>query len=268
MEKELHVPADRKRFAIGLCLVLMALRLLMSLGMRLLWPDMRFNAGHYFGATCLQEVLIWLLPALVMLPWRTKRLAPKYPAMCIVAVCIVMGVLLQTGSSLLQLLPWKSSSTMPTPRTLQEGILALATLLFVPAVCEEAFFRGTLTVHLMDATSPAWAFTLSTLIFALMHGKLPGLPAHLAVSACCTLAMMATGRVWPGMLLHLSYNTSVLMVPMLPIAACVAAMVAAVIIAVLVARQINWKSEGKHLGKVDFILVCIVIGVALSQYLM
>lgn len=268
MGKELRVPADRKRCTMGLCLVLMALRLLLSLGMQLLWPDMRSNAGHYFLAILLQEVLIWLLPALALLPWRTQRLAPKHSAPSIAMVCVVMGVLLQAGASLLQLLPWKSSSTMPTPRTLQEGMLALVTLLFVPAVCEEAFFRGAVTVHLMDAASPAWAFTLSTLVFALMHGKLIGLPAHLAVSACCTLAMMATGRVWPGMLLHLSYNASVLMVPMLPPVVCFAALAAAVGIAVMVAKRINWKAEGKHLGRVDAVLVCIVIGVALSQYLM
>lgn len=266
MEKKLRVPADRKRYALGLCLVLMVMRLLLSLGMRLLWPDMSSNAGHYFLATLLQEALIWLLPALVMLPWRTQRLAPKQSPLCIAAACVVLGALLQMGSSLMQLLPWKSTSTMPTPRTMQEGILALVTLLLVPAVCEEAFFRGTITVHLMDATSPPWAFVLSTLIFALMHGKLIGLPAHLAVSACCTLAMMATGRVWPGMLLHFSYNASVLMVPMMPPVVCFAALIAAAVMAVMVARGIKWKAEGKQLGKVDAVLVCIVIGVALAQY--
>jgi len=267
MEKELRVPADRKRFTMALCLVLMALRLLMSLGLRLLWPDMDVNAGHYFLATLLQEVLIWLLPALALLPWRTRRLAPKHSALSIAAVCVVMGVLLQVGASPLQLLPWKSTSVMPTPQTPQEAALAFVTLLFVPAVCEEAFFRGAVTVHLMDATSPAWAFTLSTLIFALMHGKLQGLPVHLAVSACCTLAMMSTGRVWPGMLLHLSYNASVLMMPMLSLPFCFVALAAAIGIAVTAARRINWKAEEKHLGKVDAIFVCTVIGLAISQYM-
>ena len=86
-------------------------------------------------------------------------------------------------------------------------LLALAVL---PAVLEEALFRGIVLQTLLDSGSRFGAWLLTTLSFSLLHGNLAALPAHLLFGGALTLAEMRTGNLLVPMVMHAVYNASAL----------------------------------------------------------
>ena len=87
------------------------------------------------------------------------------------------------------------------------AVLALAVL---PAVLEEALFRGVVLQTLLDSGSRFGAWLLTTLFFSLLHGNLAALPAHLLFGGALTLAEMRTGNLLVPMVMHAVYNASAL----------------------------------------------------------
>jgi predicted Abi (CAAX) family protease len=94
--------------------------------------------------------------------------------------------------------------------------LTLLTVLFVPAIGEEAVFRGFLPAR-AETANPTLPLALSTLIYVLWHPLegftfLPGArdlfarPDFLLVTAllglACGLTRWRTGSIWPAVLLH------------------------------------------------------------------
>lgn len=261
--------ADRRRYALAVCLIMMALRLPVSLALRLAWPDADTNAVHSYLSIICRETALWLAPALALRPWRTRRIGEKVSAGMLTASAAVCGALTQVSLwAARMLLPAQPSAGLLMPQGAAEWLLAVLALAIVPAICEEAFFRGVVTVHLMDAMHPTAAFALGTVIFALMHGDPAGLIPHLTVSAGCTLAMMATGRVWVCMLAHMSYNAAALALtqahgtPWLALAGVIP------MIAVFVlARGMRWKQTRRRVSRTDAALLCAIVALEAAQYI-
>lgn len=88
----------------------------------------------------------------------------------------------------------------------------------LPGVFEELFFRGYLLSALRGALRPATAILLCGLVFGVFHViAAEGLAIErLLPSAClgCLLSWVAvrTDSVWPGMLLHVLHNSSLLLI--------------------------------------------------------
>ncbi len=95
--------------------------------------------------------------------------------------------------------------------------LTLLTVLFVPAIGEEAVFRGLMVPGSDEAARPVLAIGLSTLLYVLWHPLegftfLPGArdlfarPDFLLVTGllglACALTRWRTGSIWPAVLLH------------------------------------------------------------------
>lgn len=80
----------------------------------------------------------------------------------------------------------------------------------LPAVLEEALFRGVVLQTLLDSGSRFGAWLLTTLFFSLLHGNLAALPAHLLFGGALTLAEMRTGNLLVPMVMHAVYNASAL----------------------------------------------------------
>ena len=209
---------ERKRYAPAVLLVLTALLSPLSLLLSALWPQLRTSAAAYYGCLSLQELLLWLLPALCMLPWRHQRLGPKAGVRPLALLAVPVGLAAQVFASRLSaLLPRQAAGTaLPQPATPGEWLLAALALVLLPALCEEAFFRGCLTCHLLDALHPAWACGLSVLYFTLIHGSVAELPGLLLISLLCTLLMLATGRLWAPVAAHMAFNAMALLLPLLP----------------------------------------------------
>jgi membrane protease YdiL (CAAX protease family) len=89
------------------------------------------------------------------------------------------------------------------PLTVQATLLASV---LVAPICEEIFFRGYLLMGLTRAM-PAWlAITLTSLIFAAAHAS-PGSFVLLFVLAIFLgILRIATGSLWPGIILHMLNN--------------------------------------------------------------
>ena len=91
-----------------------------------------------------------------------------------------------------------------------EWCLQLLALAVLPAVLEEALFRGVVLQTLLDSGSRFGAWLLTTLFFSLLHGNLAALPAHLLFGGALTLAEMRTGNLLVPMVMHAVYNASAL----------------------------------------------------------
>jgi len=154
------------------------------------------------------------LPAWLLRPWtsvrltRQKSLLPGLVLAVLAAVTVRFGFQTIDGAwqSWLNLAP----DALPVPDSIPLGMLYLATLVIVPALAEEAFFRGALLTGLMDGSRRATAAVLTVLSFALLHVSLANLPSLLAMSALLTLLMLHTGHIAVPVTAHLIYNLTAL----------------------------------------------------------
>ncbi|WGM38287.1 hypothetical protein AMEJIAPC_01189 [Caulobacter sp. NIBR1757] len=143
-----------------------------------------------------------LLASFATLPdgagWRFTALVGVPALLAMAAIGLATG-LYQPGGGDLSALP-----------------LTLLTVLFVPAIGEEAVFRG-LMVPGKEAARPVLAIALSTALYVLWHPLegftfLPGarqlfarpdfLLATGLLGLACALTRWRTGSIWPAVLLH------------------------------------------------------------------
>lgn len=258
----MRLHGNRRWLSLPVCMLVMALRLPLSLLIRYVCPDVTASAVSYDLAVMAQEAVLWLLPALFLMPWRTRRSGDRLPRGAVAAGALGGGALVQLSLSALRLLLPASGSarTVPLPQTGAEWALAAVAMVVVPAVCEEAFFRGCVTAYLRDAAGSGMALVLGTLIFALMHGDAAGLPSHLVVSLGCTALLLRTGHVWPGMLLHMGYNAMALVLPRIagtPWLALTGLLPLGALAWLL--RGMDWRDEGQRLTRVDWAMVALIL---------
>lgn len=251
----------------------MLLRLPVQLGVRLLLPSPEGDPALFYAALILQETLLWGLPALLMQPWRSRRLivSEKSFVMCIVALCL--GALAQLA--LMALTPhwmaWVGAqpAAVLLPENEIQWVLAVLALAVIPALAEEAFFRGGLLTGLCEGMSSVSALLLSTVIFALMHGSLAGFPAHLGISLLCGLTMMVTGRLRVPVILHMCYNGAALLLRNVPAALVPVPPLGLILLAaaLAMAAHVRWRRWYRHTPPGETALVCFILLGAAMLYL-
>jgi membrane protease YdiL (CAAX protease family) len=93
----------------------------------------------------------------------------------------------------------------------QGGWLAVAifTVVFGPIV-EEFAFRGWIQGALERRLSPLAAIMVAAFLYAIVHGNADGLLILFCIGALFGWAAWQSGSVWAGVLLHSSYNASLL----------------------------------------------------------
>jgi len=99
------------------------------------------------------------------------------------------------------------------PRDVADGLLSIAAIGIMPALCEETLFRGIVLPSLARAGAPAGLLG-SAALFALIHvdavGTSPAfyrLPFAFAVGLGLAALRLATGSLVPSMLAHAVLNT-------------------------------------------------------------
>jgi membrane protease YdiL (CAAX protease family) len=96
------------------------------------------------------------------------------------------------------------------------GVLSLIIVIVVGAVLtpigEEFLFRGVLATAL-DRYGPWIAVLVSAAVFAVAHGINYILPVAFVVGIVAALLLRKTGSVWPGVVVHATYNAYTLIVP-------------------------------------------------------
>ena len=200
--------------------------LLMLLGLALLLEPLRILTEAMLPSAavdpvpqCIAGAVLALLtlglPAWLARPWESPRLLrerafwPGAAAACLAAVLIRVGFgpLDAAWQGWLNIVP----EPVPVPENVPEAMLYILALAVVPAVVEEAFFRGALLTGLLDGSRRVTAALLTTAAFLFMHGSAANLPSLLAFSFALTLLMLRTGQIAVPVTAHLVYNLTALL---------------------------------------------------------
>ena len=204
-------------------LTLLALSLLtgpMRLLLAAMLPDSTVNPVPGCIAGMLLSLLTLGLPAWLLRPWTSPRLLMEKSVWPGAAMGALAAMLIRWGFPMLdhawQMVLGLTPAQMPTPESVPLAMLYVAALVIVPALTEEAFFRGALLTGMLDGSRRIAAVALTTLTFALVHGNLANLPSLLALSLMLTMLMLHTGHIVVPVAVHLVYNLTALGWPVLP----------------------------------------------------
>lgn len=212
---------SKTRKALLTLLLLTLVRRPLDLLLSAVWPAMATEALPCYWAALTGTLLSLALPAWLLHPWRTDRMTrcrASLPGMaegtCAALLTRIAGTALdsacQTGFSL-------SARVLPTPASIPETLLYFTSLVIVPAIAEECFFRGAVLTSLLDGARRWTAVLLTTAFFALMHTSLANLPSLLLLSLVLTLLMLRTGRIAAPITAHLVFNLTALCPLSLPL---------------------------------------------------
>ncbi len=263
---------DKTRKALLVTLGVMLLRLPVGWGIQLLLPNPEGDPALFYAGLILQEGLLWFLPALLLRPWRTRRLIVQP---CTPGLCLAAAIGFAAQGALMALTPrWvaltgASQAAVMMPQNDIQWVLAVLALVVIPAVAEECFFRGGVLTALADSMSTLSATVLCTVIFALMHGSLAGFPAHMGISLLCSLIMAARGRLRLPILLHMGYNGAALLLCQVTIrdetALALSLLLAAALLWML--AQVLWRRRARPATLADSLLLAAVLLGAAALYL-
>ena len=205
---------SKTRKALLTLLALALLKMPVGLLMAAMLPDASVSPVANVIAGAAVSVLLLGLPAWLLRPWSSPRLPQKkspWPGMLLGAAMALMTRAAMTPvDAAWQGLLGLSPDALPVPETVPVAAVYILCLAVVPAVTEEAFFRGALLPGLLDGSRRITAVLLTALAFALMHGSLADLPGLLAISLVLVLVMLHTGRLAAAVMTHFFYNISAL----------------------------------------------------------
>lgn len=232
-----------------------------------LLPDGEMETSWRYLLLMAQEALLFGVPALRLRPWwshgvhrsRHWRSGCWLGLLAGAALAVAAAPVSAWWSALMRVAP--QETVMPVSGA-EWALFALATVV-VPAFVEEAFFRGGVLCGLARGVGGRAAFLLTTVIFTMMHGRLAGIPAHLACGALLTLIMLRYGKLWPSIAAHLAYNAVTLGLSWAGVVSAWCALPAAGVLAVIVAvmlRRTVWCGH-KDFDVVDITLGCVTMAV-------
>lgn len=97
--------------------------------------------------------------------------------------------------------------------SIKELVLSIIVLALVPAICEEAFFRGGLQNYLYRNTGRLWVSVIVvSVIFSAVHFSVYGFLSRLALGIILGLLYQYSGRLWLSILAHFINNATAVLV--------------------------------------------------------
>lgn len=165
--------------------------------------------------------VIFAVPALVyyrrnpsyMPAMRLRRIDPLCAALIILAALV--GVLALNWVTVYWTLILRSFGLVTStgndaaPRTIQQLWLMVAASAIAPALFEEVLFRG-LLLPSMEPLGEKKAILISGAMFAMLHGRIEALPAHLMLGVMLALLVLRTDSLPSAMLYHVVYNAAIM----------------------------------------------------------
>lgn len=97
------------------------------------------------------------------------------------------------------------SQDFGTPQGILGFVISFLTTACAPALIEEFFFRGAILGSLRKFGDPFAIFT-SAILFGLVHGNLIQIPFAFTVGLLLGFAVVKTGSIWTGVLIHFLNN--------------------------------------------------------------
>ena len=183
----------------------------------LLFPFARDSVSWRYVEILAQQCLLIALPAaLYLLRTRPRATALRLRALPVSAgLCLVLAAAASMLAFNMLTVLWALlldalslplvGSGVPTPGNTGELWLSLLVIGIAPALCEELLFRG-LVLPSLERMGTRRAMLLSGLLFALMHGQITALPAHLLLGFILGFLLIGYGSLWAPMLFHAAYN--------------------------------------------------------------
>ncbi|MCL2812322.1 MAG: CPBP family intramembrane metalloprotease [Clostridia bacterium] len=268
MENEGRFPSP----VAALALVLLAFvgMQILSVLWRLIFPFVDGSANTRYIEILVQQCLMLALPAALYLllkrPQATAlrmRVLPVGTCVCLLLAAIASMFAISALTVLWALLmdalglPLVGSS-VPTPGGAGELWLSLLVIGIAPALCEELLFRG-LLLPSMERLGTRRAMLISGLLFALMHGSITALPAHLLLGFVLGYLLVGYGSLLAPMLFHAAYNGAVMLLayaqqsvaldqleqPTFTAAEVAASVVPMLCVAALIAGALIWLPMGR-----------------------
>ena len=182
-----------------------------------------FRMGQDVGQVLIQLLdmtfytLSFMLPVLVF-RWMTPRgkripmptsplLSPRIGLVIAASVAVIFGAA-QLNAGLLDLFGMIKTATYATPDPsipVVQAVLWFISVAVVPAFCEEFLFRGLVLSQLLPYGKTV-AVVGSALLFGLMHANPAQMLYTTVAGLVLGLAVVESGSVWTGVLIHLFNN--------------------------------------------------------------
>ncbi len=97
-------------------------------------------------------------------------------------------------------------SGVAIPETMDQLIRSILLIGVVPGVCEELFFRGAL-LGAWERRGTKKALVITSVLFALLHGSIFGLPTQLMMGAVLGYVVILSDSLYVGMIFHTAHNS-------------------------------------------------------------
>lgn len=253
-------------------LILLALAMLrwpLDVLLHAVLPDAAVNPVPQCITGMVLSFLLLGLPAWLLRPWTSDRLVRTKNdragfIMAVAAALLVRAVMTPVDTAwqrLLHLAP----DALPAPEKLTTAMLYIAALVIVPAVTEEAFFRGALLTGLLDGSRQGTAILLTSVAFALMHRSPAHFPSVLLLSAVLVLLMLRSGNIAVPITAHLVYNLTALNWGQIPL--WVAALCGAGLVRLMLQMWGQPKFAHQPMKRQDGLIAAAAIGVLTVTYI-
>lgn len=177
-----------------------------------------YTLTQYYLFTIAMELLLIGLPSFILLRSRGAdakifSATPQAWQIALIVPLVFIGMfMISSLTALVSLLvlhlggtPLASTPLLADPSDGPMVVLMLLAVSFVPALCEEAAFRG-LVYHAYQPYGRLRAVAMSGVLFALLHGSPLALPGHLCLGIALGLLMFWTGSIWVPIIYHLLHN--------------------------------------------------------------
>lgn len=200
----------RTRMTLLILMGLTAVRIPLAMALRTLLPDASVAPAVNYIASMLQSLMMFALPGWLLTPrWQLES---ESQGLRLSELLLPLGAAVLARLAVTPLNAWwagvvgAQGSAMPRAESPLGMVLMVLAAAVVPAIAEEVFFRGALLTNLLQCGSRGQAVALTTVMFALLHGNLAGLPGHLIISLLLTLLMMRSGRLAAPIVAHMAFN--------------------------------------------------------------
>ena len=98
-------------------------------------------------------------------------------------------------------------------KSIPDLLISIVVLALIPAICEEAFFRGGLQNYLYRATGKLWlSVIVVSIIFSAVHFSVYGFLSRVALGMVLGLIYQYSGRLWLSILAHFINNAAAVIV--------------------------------------------------------
>ena len=178
------------------------------------------NLTNLFLSIALVQVIVLVLPCMLYYLLKRRRLAtPLFltpPAVSHIGLTVSGALVLVVGSLFIKFLYRMSDASGVGVGGFFDSFSAgeanppfagvLLSIVIIPAVCEELFFRGVVLAE-YRALGEGNAIFVSALCFAMLHFSVSGFPIYLFIGLLLGIVTSVSRSVVPAMLLHLLNNT-------------------------------------------------------------